>query len=182
MSISPVTTDAVERRTRTAVEGSAAPPALSPPVCHSPIKAFRFGRRPIGEGSRHIAFISLDSCTSACSSGESVANSIWAKAALPMRLPPRLLGLYLLQDTSALRLRSFPGTQIPPGLGRRCYLPPHAHGASVAVLRESTGRSDRLGAFPAVQPPQGPRTNFKRREDSRCARRGCALCRRVFVR
>jgi len=30
----------------------------------------------------------------ALSSGESVANSIWAKAALPMRLPPRLLGFY----------------------------------------------------------------------------------------
>ena len=31
----------------------------------------------------------------ACSSGESVANSIWAKAASPMRLPPRLLGALL---------------------------------------------------------------------------------------
>jgi hypothetical protein len=29
------------------------------------------------------------------SSGESVANSIWAKAALPTRLPPRLLGALL---------------------------------------------------------------------------------------
>src|SRR6516225_11096277 len=30
------------------------------------------------------------------SSGETVANSIWAKTALPMRLPPRLLGQWVL--------------------------------------------------------------------------------------
>ena len=52
-----------------------------------------------------VDFASIDGISS---SGESVASSIWAKAALPMRLPPRLLGAYLLEDTSALPLRIGP--------------------------------------------------------------------------
>ena len=48
------------------------------------------------------------SLETASSSGESVANSIWAKTALPMRLPPRLLGQWVLplQSPATHQLRT----------------------------------------------------------------------------
>ena len=43
----------------------------------------------------NFRFSETGSLETASSSGESVANSIWAKVTLPMRLPPRLLGALL---------------------------------------------------------------------------------------
>jgi len=44
---------------------------------------------------RHPSWRGTKSSNPSSSSGESVANSIWPKTALPMRLPPRLLGALL---------------------------------------------------------------------------------------
>ena len=52
----------------------------------------------------------------ASTSGESVANSIWAKAALPMRLPLRLLVALLAGERARSPLEDWPPS---PALGSR---------------------------------------------------------------
>ena len=76
-------------------------------------------RTPIGRGT--------GSSNPASSSGESVANPNWAKAAVPMRLPSRLLGLYLLEDMSALPLR----------------IGPRRYGRTTAEVSEESSRRSR---------------------------------------
>ena len=54
----------------------------------------RIARQVIGNSRETFHKSGTDGSNPVPSSGESVANSIWAKAALLMRLPPRLLGFY----------------------------------------------------------------------------------------